>query len=101
MAFWRKKQHSKDSVTEAEMVAVGSFLRGRLDDFYLDSFIELVEHNEAVIAFENLCAALDEHEVRITREEHEAIYSCCTRLGVDHSWFEWIAERVDDRSVDP
>lgn len=101
MAFWHKKQHSKDPITEAEMLAVGSFLRGRLDEFYLKSFIELVEHNEAVIAFENLCAALDEHEVRITREEHEAINSCCTRLGVDPSWLECIAESVDDRSVDP
>lgn len=82
------------------MVAVASILRGRLDDFYLDSFVELVEHREAVIAFENLCVNLDEHEIRMTRAEHDLIVDYSTRLKLDPSWFECLAELVDVRAKD-
>ncbi|WP_392551397.1 MafI family immunity protein [Orbus wheelerorum] len=65
-----------------QIMHIGNYFRGRLDDTYLNGALDYVNHNEEPLAIETLCEHLSEYEITITKNEYNDIILLIHKMGL-------------------
>ena len=63
-------------------------------DRRVDGAVDLLDHNESVVAFENLVSNIHEFSVSITKDEYALIEAVACAWNVDPGRWAYVAEVV-------
>ena len=63
-------------------------------EFIFSSSRELIDHNEGVIAFENICQNIYEYDVRISKELYKEIEELGLRYNLEKGTWEFLNELI-------
>jgi hypothetical protein len=63
-------------------------------EFIFMSSRELIDHNEGVIAFENICQNIYEYDVRISKELYKEIEELGLRYNLEKGTWEFLNELI-------
>jgi len=86
----------------SRIIEFGKKLKGRLDDLWLDSALDYVNHNEEVLAFGMLCDYLADYNVCLCIEEYDEMISLAVDMEFDLDdtslkYLKYLARRRGDK----
>jgi len=62
--------------------------RGKLDDFYVDEYIDLAAHGECAVAIENLSSQIYEFDIECSGENHAEMKRLVLFMRLDPDYYE-------------
>lgn len=68
---------------EKRLIKLINSFNGRLAEEYIQEYISLAEHNECVVALENLCTQLHEYDVVLAAEELTNIQALANEMNLE------------------